>query len=60
MLYVKAERRSGENTSDIKTSDDAMEPCKTLAQTIRKLHRTEQKHACTGQTVRQKPPLESW
>jgi hypothetical protein len=58
VLYIEAERSGDENASDIKTSDDTMKLGETQAQTIRELHRPEQKRTRAGQTVRQQPPLE--
>src|SRR6266436_672082 len=58
MLYVKGERRSDKDTGNIKTSDNTMKLRETLAQTIGKLHWTEQKRTGSGQTMRKQPPLE--
>src|SRR4029077_11528375 len=58
VLDVEAQRSGDEDAGDIEASDDAMKFGEAAAETIRKLHRSQQEGASAHQAVRQEPPLE--
>lgn len=58
MLYIDSGRSSDKNTSNINPSDDAVELDETLPQSVRELHRPEDKRTAAGHTMPQEPPLE--
>ena len=58
VLDVEAQRSGDEDAGHVEASDDAMKLGEAVAETIRKLHRSQQEGASAHQAVRQKPPLE--
>src|SRR5215469_3545032 len=57
VLDIEAEGRCQEHTPNIDAPDDPMEPAETLTKAIGKLYWAEQKRACSGNSMRQQPPL---